>query len=85
MDSLPKGEEKKKMSSKRKRGIVYLILIVVLLSAISSCNLKTSITGFAVLDENATSNETIAEDVANTADTTSETAINETQEPKEKP
>ena len=81
------------MNNKEKRGfgLIYLILIVVLLITITSCNSKTSITGFAVLDENTT-NETITTEttttdttINQTTSTTNETiAINETKE-KEKP
>src|SRR3989338_8696990 len=62
-----------------KIALFYLIVIIALVM-ITSCNLKTSITGFAVLDENTT-NETI------TTETTTDTTTNETiaEETKEKP
>jgi type IV pilus biogenesis protein CpaD/CtpE len=56
---------------KNKKIRIYLIVLIILL-AITSCNLKTSITGFAVLDENAT-NKTITTETTTTDLTTNQT------------
>jgi len=67
---------------KIKTGLIYLILIIVLQIVLMFSLNKPTITGFAVLDENATTNDT--NDNTTTTETTAIT-INETQEPKEKP
>src|SRR3989338_5573607 len=90
MDCLPKGKEKEKMNIK-KRGELYLISVLALLLLLSSCRLNGT-TGFAVLDENTTTNETLNESSTSIETTSADLSssnetpivINETEE-KEKP
>src|SRR3989344_2972304 len=90
MDCLPKGKEKEKMNIK-KRGELYLISVIALLLLLSSCRLN-GITGFAVLDENTTTNETLNESSTSIETTSADLSssnetpivINKTEE-KEKP
>ncbi|MBI2005628.1 MAG: hypothetical protein HYS80_02595, partial [Candidatus Aenigmarchaeota archaeon] len=76
------------MNNQIKRGAVYCLIVIIALLTLISCNSnKTTITGFAVLDENAT-NETITTETTTTDLTANQTtpATNETiEETKEKP
>ena len=73
--------------SKKIRFGFCIILLIGLIFAIISCNSNNSITGFAVLDENAT-NETSNESAATTETaasyTINETIADDTKEKKEK-
>src|SRR3989344_8452375 len=72
----------------KESGLIYLISIIALLIIAASCSLNNAITGFAVLDENATnetSNESSTTTENATTDATTETAIaDDTKEKKEK-
>src|SRR3989344_652296 len=72
----------------KESGLIYLISIIALLIIATSCSLNNAITGFAVLDENATnetSNESSTTTENATTDATTETAIaDDTKEKKEK-
>ena len=70
----------------KKRGELCLVLAIALLLLLTSCALnKTSITGLAVLDENATNETTSANANTNeTIATETTTAIKEAKEKKEK-